>query len=376
MGWLKNRLVIPLILAMLMVSYAEASVHIEYVTPAKIAFQPNDLGEVYVRVNNGGGADEYLFVDYDVDGAKYRDFWHIGPKGARTFTLYFQAPPEEGIYDVNIHAYNKWNDANVKFEIIVAPVDFNFVVDLDPEYISVDAGETVELSLGVANVGTKTDVYGIVVGEDVKIGTNVIELKGSNITHIPLEIVTSEIDPIGGKIFDVKVCSLTDLSDLKCKTTRSTVVLVKPEFLQSLVAIENDEIFTFSDSASFSMQITNLGIQEKTYLLEVHPDENTTAIPEPETFSLGPGETQDVKIHTVNTGEGIHQVDYELFANGVKISSNPLYVMVSSAGITGAFIATLTSPWFYGIIALIVISIVVIYFLLWPKAKEYPYGTR
>ncbi|TFH05293.1 MAG: hypothetical protein E4H14_13025, partial [Candidatus Thorarchaeota archaeon] len=283
---------------------------IEYITPSKIAFQPNSLGEVYVRVNNNAQNDEYLFVDYEVSGAKYRDFWHIGPNQGRTFTLYIQAPPKEGIYDVKISASNKWNSISGTFEIIVAPVEFNFVVDIEPDYISVDAGETVNLNLGIANVGTKPDVYGIIVPEDVKIDANIVEIPGSNITHISVQVVSSETDPIGGRVVEMKICSLTDLEDLKCKTTSATIVLTKAEFLQSLVAIASDEIFTYSDSAVFSLAITNLGIQNKTYLIEVESDENATIIPNPETFTIEPGATQKVDISVIGKEKGLQEIRY------------------------------------------------------------------
>lgn len=370
MGWLKTA--IPFVFAALLLSSASAKVSIEYITPSKIAFQPNSLGEVYIRVNNNAQNDEYLFVDYEVSGAKYRDFWHLGPNQGRTFTLYIQAPTKEGIYDVKITASNKWNSVNGAFEIIVAPVEFNFVVDIEPDYISVDAGEMVNLNLGIANVGTKPDVYGIVVPEDVKIGANIVEISGSNITHIPVQIVSSETDDIGGRVVEMRICSLTDLEDLKCKTTSATIVLTKEEFLQSLVALESDEVFTYSDSASFSLEITNLGIQDKTYLVEVESDENATVIPNPETFTLEPGAKQKVDISVIGKQKGLQEISYSVYANGIKISENPLYVMFSDAGLTGAFVSTVTNPWFFGILAVIIISIVVIY-LLWPKQGAYPY---
>jgi hypothetical protein len=353
-------------------SGANAVVRINDIVPSRIAFEPNSLGYMRIFLENTGSGDEYLFVDYYVAGATYRDFWHIEPSTERSFDLFLQAPSEEGIYDVTVVAENKRHRAQAGFEMTVAPTEFNFVVDLEPDYSSVDAGQEMELDLAIANVGTEKDVYGIKVGEKVKIEKNSVKLDGESIVHIPVTYMTSELDEVGGKDIEIEVCSLSDMEDIVCRTASATVVVTKPETLQSIIIFTQQNITTYSGSAEFLLGIQNIGIDDKSYLIEISTDENTTVIVEPDIFSLSPEESQEVLISATSDEPGLHTINVKAYANGMLISNTNLNMMFLPSGVTGAFVAVFTNPWLYGILALVLISIVVIYLVL-PRGNEYPY---
>lgn len=363
-----KRLFIPL-LALLVLGAVSARVDYMSIEPERTAVTPGGIMPVSVTLRNTGNQHEYFFVRYNVAGAEYKTgLWHLEPREQDTFTVYFQAPNKEGVYQAKMLIYNDRFSAEPTFDLIVAPTEFNFVAELKPDYTTIEVGEEIVLDLVVANVGSKSDVYGILVPSDVKSDSNTIELDQNEIGHVELVVKTYIDDNPGAFNVDVRVCSLTLW---ECHNVASTVVLTKSESLQSVITIDMLDITTFSGTAVFTVSTTNIGNEEKPYLIEVETDENTTVFFDG-SFNLGAGETKATKI-TLSTSElGEHTANISVHANGVKVVDDTLTLSSEQAGLIGAFVAVTTNLWLYGIIALIFVSVVAVY-LLWPRAKQ-PYN--
>jgi hypothetical protein len=359
-----KRLLISLI-ALFMLTTASARVDYISITPARTAVLPGGIMPVSVTLRNTGNDHEYFFVRYNVAGAEYKTgLWHLEPREQGNFTVYLQAPEKEGIYQAKMLISNDRFAAEPTFDLIVAPTEFNFVSELKPDYTNVEVGEDAVIDLVIANVGSKTDVYGIVVEQDVKSSSNTIELEQNEVGHIELVKKTYISDDPGAFEVDVRVCSLTLW---ECQDISSTVVLTKSESLQSIISIDMLNITTFSGTGIFTVSIMNIGNEEKPYLIEVETDENTTALFNG-SFTVLPGETKAMRLALSTNDLGEHFANAIVYANGVEIVRGELKLVSEQAGLVGAFVAVTTNAWFYGIIALVFVSVVAL-FLLWPGKK-------
>jgi hypothetical protein len=359
-----KRLLIPLF-ALFVLTAASARVDYISITPERTAVLPGGIMPVSATLRNTGNDHEYFFVRYNVAGAEYKTgLWHLEPREQGNFTVYFQAPEKEGIYQAKMLISNDRFAAEPTFDLIVAPTEFNFVSELKPDYINIEVGEDAVIDLVIANVGSKTDVYGIVVEQDVKSSSNTVELDQNEVGHIELVKKTYISDDSGATQVDVRVCSLTLW---ECQDISSTVVLTKSESLQSLISIDMLNITTFSGTGVFTISVTNIGNEEKPYLIEVETDENTTALFNG-SFTVLPRETKAVRLALSTDQLGAHFADVKVFANGVEIVQGDLKLNSQQAGLVGAFVAVTTNAWLYGIIALVFVSVVAV-FLLWPGRK-------
>jgi len=362
-------------------SLASANTKIIGVSTDKEIYEPGDLAKINVSVFSN--EEKYLFPELKINFRVYKSDVIQTIGGEKVYSFYIKVPEKEGNYNLDVYLSDGRTTNLQKSTIItVKPLLRQFILTLKPLEQTATPGEIINYNLSITNVGSENerfilDYYNIQV---YNLPKNYIEIKPKETKKMMLSVRVPELEDNVYE-FKLKVCSTYNWA---CENITSTLGIYHRT--DNNITFENaftekarlnktfEHIFFIKNNNDFvenyllNLTLPSSWFQEPTLLNQ----EQTIT----KQFSLEPGEEIKIPVELTPEVHGTHDVSYYLFnsRSDTPLISGVFKVDVKERNlITGAFVRTIKTKWFYGSLLLITLFVLAIIVYYLHKDEKNPY---
>ena len=314
----------------------------------KKQYLPDEIIDSNVIVKNIGDNTKNIQFSYEVFGNKYIFPYKVSlnPGESFSFPVSIQIPNDQTT-DFNIKFFV--NDEEFDKTIQVTPYIYDFSTNIDNSNLNILSGNNKKISLIIENDGNIEGTYKILVNgwKFYTLDKNKISILPGEKKEINLEIMTNKDMKMGNYQFNISVSNgiYTRYNDI-------SLFIDKPEIEQSNISFSGKEMEEFSSNKTFNytLKISNLGIEDKEYLIKVSEFNITKDV------YLSPNETKKVVIGITPIQSKDYKFNMTVFSNGVEIWNKGLKLEYTKNKITGAFIMAPKEASVVGLVALSILG--------------------
>lgn len=326
--------------------------------------KPGQDVTVTMRLSNTGDFTErvklqYLLNEHEVTiGTVYT--LRVGQN--TTVTIPLIAPEETASLTVNILK----DDAVIAGRITnvnVEPFSFAPFIDWTTNYKYIEQGNSSSNTLKVRNDGNTEDYFEINIASAFASLSQRVFLTQGQSAMITVPLIVSQTAPIGAKIVDAEICSLTTN---ECKTDTFTLTVLELVRDRSTIVLNNTvQELSSEQGAVFTIQVDNLEGETHTYKLSMGSFDGTLQV-NPTQLTLLNGESGVFYVYAQPDNKVTQDISYAITRETDVVNRGNLTLKLESSGITG-FITMAGA----GDIGLIVFGALIIAGLVFIGVKSY-----